>query len=420
MSKKPRPAGYEGYRGKYLNGKKNGKGTYETAKYIYKGNFENDKFNGKGEMTFTNGNSYVGNFVDGYYNGYGKLITNEYIYEGNFENHEYHGQGKITPLDDEGDNYEGNFVDGKYNGYGKLIQNEFTYEGNFENDKFNGEGKITYSDGTFMEGNFVDCEYTDSNTDSNTGENTKSGNQRTLDELNEIINVFNPLIPGEQSASEFFDEQEDYNPFIIRTPNGIFSGDAIDWPAATNAGKIFVECLDNTPKRFQGNSYGQFVKPNAKRFVKMKVSGGLSFVIVPPWYRNGNPPGTKYFNLEKIGTVFKFMSEVVESQQLPADPEFFLGAEHCSQEGEVDIYELEQITLKKLNNMVTMGDARGITKKGKKGKKTKTRKGKKGKKGKKTKTRKGKKGKKTKKNKTTKKGKKNKTTKTKKGKKKRV
>ena len=62
------------------------------------------------------------------------------------------------------------------------------------------------------------------------------------------------------------------------------------------------------------------------------------------------------------------MSEVVESQQLPDDPQFFLGAEHCTQEGEVDIYKLEQITLQELNSLVPMGDARGITKKAKKSK----------------------------------------------------
>ena len=129
-----------------------------------------------------------------------------------------------------------------------------------------------------------------------------------------------------------------------------------------NKGIVFVECLDDTLLEFHGNNYRKFVKPNAKRFVKMNTNGAISFVIVPQWYRNGNPPGTKYFNLVEAGKVLKFMSEVVESQQLPDDPQFFRGTEHCAQEEPIGIYELKEITLQELNNLFPIGGKKGKSK----------------------------------------------------------
>ena len=93
----------------------------------------------------------------------------------------------------------------------------------------------------------------------------------------------------------------------------------------------------------------------------MNANGSISLVIVPQWYRNGNPPGTKYFNLVEAGKVLKYMSEVVESEQLPDDPEFFWGAPHCAQEKPIGIYELKEITLKELNNLFPMGGKKGKT-----------------------------------------------------------
>lgn len=184
---------------------------------------------------------------------------------------------------------------------------------------------------------------------------------RTLTQLNNIIQVFDPVMGDDVSASEFFKEQDDYNPFIIRAQNGTFHGNAIDWPASSNAGKFYVECKDDTPGGFLGNVYGRYTKPDGRRFVKLDVAGSKTFVLIPSWYRNGNPPGIKYFQLVPAGNIFKFMSEVVESQRIPTDdPEFFLGAEHCAQTGPVGIYELQEITLQQLNQMIPIGGKKNI------------------------------------------------------------
>jgi hypothetical protein len=319
----------------------NGLGILKSEnRFKYKGNFKNGQPNGQGKLTISDGTVIEGNFENGKSNGKGKkTIPDGTVYEGNFKDNEYNGQGKLTEAD--GTVYEGIFKDNEYNGQGKLTNADGTvYEGYFENNEYNGQGKLTDVDGTVYKGYFENGQY------------VNSGNQRTLNQLNEIIKVFDPLILGEQSASDFFDEQADFNPFIIRTLNGSFSGEAIDWPLTR---KFFIECTDDAPDRPQF-SYKKWVKPNSNRFVKLLISGSPTLVIVPQWYiKNGNQLiGTKYFNLVEAGKIYKFMEEGLNAEKVPDDWNF-VGAEHCSQLESIGIYELQEITLQELNSMVPMG-----------------------------------------------------------------
>ena len=193
--------------------------------------------------------------------------------------------------------------------------------------------------------------------------NVAPGNQRTLDQLNNIIQVFDPILAGENvSATLFLQEQHDYNPFIVRSLNGNFHGNATNWPAGPS-GKYWVECSDDAPASFQGLVYSRFIKPNGRRFVKILIGGSPTLVITPPWYIIGNPPGTRYFNLVPAGNILKFMSQVLAS-----DDQTFnvVGADHCNQTGPVGIYTLQEITLAELNNLAPIG--------GKKNKKNNTKK----------------------------------------------
>jgi len=130
---------------------------------------------------------------------------------------------------------------------------------------------------------------------------------KTLNEINELVQVFNPLLPGYESASVFMEEQHDYEPFIIRTENGNFSGEAIHWPASSSTGKDFVECRDDTPTHWQGYTYGRWIKPNTRQFIKINISGGgLSLIVKPDWYDAGVVPGTKYFHMVAAGNVYEY------------------------------------------------------------------------------------------------------------------
>lgn len=167
----------------------------------------------------------------------------------------------------------------------------------------------------------------------------------------DAIKVFDPINVEEMPISKFFEENEDYAPFIIRNPQGTFTGEAINWPASSSSGKEFIECLDNTPLDWQGNSYSKYIKPNGRRFIKMNISGSTTMVVKPIWYNAGTVPGTKIFNLVPADKVLKFMSKPLAIQELPEDFSA-LGAEHCNQLGEVGTYTLEEITIDELNNII--------------------------------------------------------------------
>jgi ankyrin repeat protein len=163
-------------------------------------------------------------------------------------------------------------------------------------------------------------------------------------EVDDKISVFNPISPfgEEEPASTFFDEQKEFDPFIIRVQMTKknesdeevviykYSGEAIGWPASSSSGKIFVECKDDSPVSWRGLSYGDLLKPNAREFIKMNVLGSICMVEKPEWYSSG-VPGTKYFNLVKLpDKVYKFVSSVLASSRLP-DGWDATGAEHCNQ-----------------------------------------------------------------------------------------
>ena len=92
-----------------------------------------------------------------------------------------------------------------------------------------------------------------------------------------------------------------------------------------------------TSLNVEENNDSQLVKPEARRFFKIKFSQNrdviVKFVIVPQWY-NDNSSGTKYFNLVEAGEIFKFMS--VEKPFGFSREE--LGAAHCEQTTRVPIY----------------------------------------------------------------------------------
>jgi hypothetical protein len=347
---KPNGAIYKGY---FTNGKLNGEGIFTYQGHTYKGNFVNDKRQGQGTFTFNNGDIYEGNSEDSKFNGQGKLIKSN------------------------GDIYEGNFKDNLFNGKGTLkYKNGDKYEGNFKNNKFNGQGKLTYNNGKVRQGNFEDGKYLKPGQPSNLGTNRTQSN---LDEINKKIRVFDQINSEQQSASIFFEKHISEKPFIIRSPNGLFSGDAIDRVDTSPGGKFFAECSDDADE----------IKEGARLFFKIKfiekiekkpgendvIIYDVKYVFVPEWFNDDKGTesgtkylnlGTKYFKLVEAGEIIKFMS--VEHHQdfsLVGLSRRDLGAEHCEQETKNPIYQLQEMTLAELNTMVSRG--------GKKYKKQKTK-----------------------------------------------
>ena len=180
---------------------------------------------------------------------------------------------------------------------------------------------------------------------------------KTLDQINEIIQIRDIVLYEDVSVSEFFDNHESKKPFIIKSDNtNTFSGDAILWHSPTGATEL-IECKDETPSGWLGFSYkDKWIKKNARRFIRVNVSGSPTLVIKPDWYDKKIVPGTKYFNLVKQGTVSKFMTTYLST--LDAYPEGregynAMGAEHCSQlPPPLGVYVLQPISLGELNTIV--------------------------------------------------------------------
>jgi hypothetical protein len=177
-----------------------------------------------------------------------------------------------------------------------------------------------------------------------------------LEQVLDSMKVFDPLNPfGDDTrptAAEFLQEQEDYNPFIIKY-NNTFTGNAINWPASSSSGNEFVECRDDTPSDWQGNSYGQYIKPGGRTFIKMNINGSSLTVLKPQWWDTNAVPQTKVFNLVQVGTVSKFMSSVLASQRLPADFSA-LGSDHCNQTSQQNVYELRELEIGDLITYASM------------------------------------------------------------------
>ena len=179
-----------------------------------------------------------------------------------------------------------------------------------------------------------------------------------LKELMDTIKVFDILSYENISATQFMEENKDSKPFIIRNRAGQYDGDAIHWPAPSSSGKEFIECIDNTPVTWQGNSYRQFIKPGGRKFIKINISGSPTMVVKPDWYDSGAIPGTKFFQIVTTNQpVFKFMTTVLSNQNLPEDYTA-LGSDHCNQTSPVGVYTLEPITVEQLSSYVTSGGKR--------------------------------------------------------------
>ena len=171
-----------------------------------------------------------------------------------------------------------------------------------------------------------------------------------IQQVLEEIKVFDPLNPfGDEdnpTAAAFLEEQEDYNPFIIKY-NNTFSGNAINWPESSSSGKEFVECTDDAPSGWMGNSYSRYVKPGGRIFIKMNINGSNLMVLKPQWWDTNSVPGTKVFNLIQVGSVLKFVSSVLASERLPEDFTA-LGADHCNQTSQQNVYQLEDLGIGEL------------------------------------------------------------------------
>lgn len=124
------------YDGNIVNGKMQGKGTYEWndgSKYV--GDFANNKITGQGTLTIPEKGSYEGNFVGGKKSGQGTYkFANGDVYEGDWSDDKMSGKGTYTFSN--GEKYVGEFKDNKFNGQGTYSKDGKEYTGTWKDNQY--------------------------------------------------------------------------------------------------------------------------------------------------------------------------------------------------------------------------------------------------------------------------------------------
>lgn len=124
------------YDGDIVNGKIQGKGTYEWndgSKYV--GDFNNNKINGRGTLTVPKKGSYEGDFVEGKKSGKGTYkFANGDVYEGDWSDDKMSGKGTYTF--DNGEKYVGDFKNNKFNGKGTYSKDGKVYTGTWKDNQY--------------------------------------------------------------------------------------------------------------------------------------------------------------------------------------------------------------------------------------------------------------------------------------------
>ena len=176
------------YEGDWKNSMRHGVGLLTLSSGVeYCGEFHEDSIHGEGVITLIDDSVYTGGFRFGLFHGLGTLEdeSSQRLYVGSFENGLRHGHGQETFSD--GSVYIGAYQNGKRHGTGVLNDskgNELyrgdwhedlkqgkghlfchkyqksswggSYQGDFHGGKFCGMGCYSYTDGTSIEGQWVD------------------------------------------------------------------------------------------------------------------------------------------------------------------------------------------------------------------------------------------------------------------------
>lgn len=126
------------YTGALHNGKRHGRGRWQSRDSSYEGQWETDAQHGHGVQKWSDGRTYHGQFVRGRFSGSGRMFWHmrreQAVYEGQYVEDQKHGYGKLTWPD--GCSYIGDWVEGKRHGHGFVsFPNSAPRVGNFENDR---------------------------------------------------------------------------------------------------------------------------------------------------------------------------------------------------------------------------------------------------------------------------------------------
>jgi len=126
------------YEGQFLNGKRDGKGTWKSSTGQYSGQWKCDQQDGEGHQKWHDGRFYVGQFRTGNFDGQGRMEWHTpqglMIFDGQYQLDRKHGRGKFIWPD--GRIYDGEWAEGKRWGHGSYFNSKGEHKyGLWVNDK---------------------------------------------------------------------------------------------------------------------------------------------------------------------------------------------------------------------------------------------------------------------------------------------
>jgi len=125
-----------------------GKKIYENTGASYTGGYVNGLREGTGTYVKSNGDVYYGEWKNDQHDGHGKFVSanGKLWYEGDFKEEAPHGYGKQS--EEDGDVYEGEWENGEWNGFGCLYEaSGDVYIGDFKDGQRHGRGWYCWADG---------------------------------------------------------------------------------------------------------------------------------------------------------------------------------------------------------------------------------------------------------------------------------
>lgn len=139
------------YSGKWVDGKRHGRGELMEPEGMYTGEFLDGHIHGLGEYVYSDGHIYKGEWVEERYEGNGTyLFPSGAKYEGAWRQGREHGRGARTHSN--GDVYSGDWHHGQVHGTGMYTGMSITYDGDWQYGTISGQGICRYSDGTVYQG----------------------------------------------------------------------------------------------------------------------------------------------------------------------------------------------------------------------------------------------------------------------------
>ena len=140
--------GSKHYRGRFVAGKYEGKGTLFLSDGRLEASFKNGKIEGPGKIILDDGHVFFdGSYKKSYKSGFGTLtyVDGGGTYVGEFKHDQFHGQGElhVTRKDGSKVHYVGGFKHGKFDGQGELKATIHRYSGGFKDGHFHGQGVRT-------------------------------------------------------------------------------------------------------------------------------------------------------------------------------------------------------------------------------------------------------------------------------------